>query len=261
MWNYANVRTPLQPTLMTGRVLVWFSCGAASAMAAKLAVEKYSAENVEVLYCNTLKYEHPDNLRFLRDVERWIGQPVKILDPLEYTGYADIFDVFDKTGWLVGPGGARCSTELKKRVRFLYQNPEDLHVFGLTADEPRRLERFQEDNFGLYLDWVLRDQGVTHHDCLLALKQAGIALPVLYQMGYRNNNCIGCVKGGMGYWNKIRRDFPEAFQRMVKQERKMGVSVINGVYLDELEPDRGRYEAEPDIECGPQCLIDHSEGG
>jgi PP-loop superfamily ATP-utilizing enzyme len=40
------------------RVLVWFSCGAASAVAAKLAVEKYG-DQCEVLYCDTLAYEHP----------------------------------------------------------------------------------------------------------------------------------------------------------------------------------------------------------
>ncbi len=35
----------------------------------------------------------------------------------------------------------------------------------------------------------------------------------MYDLGYPNNNCIGCVKGGMGYWNKIRKDFPEVFQK------------------------------------------------
>ncbi len=38
------------------RIVVWFSCGAASAVAAKLAVEKYN--NVMVVYCDT-GGEHP----------------------------------------------------------------------------------------------------------------------------------------------------------------------------------------------------------
>lgn len=57
------------------RRLVWFSCGAASAVAAKLAVETYG-DAVDVVYCDTLATEHPDNERFLRDVERWIGRSV-----------------------------------------------------------------------------------------------------------------------------------------------------------------------------------------
>lgn len=35
----------------------------------------------------------------------------------------------------------------------------------------------------------------------------------MYDLGYANNNCIGCVKGGIGYWNKIRIDFPEESDR------------------------------------------------
>ncbi len=102
-------------TLDTKRQIVWFSCGAASAVTAKLAVDKYP--DCEVLYCDTLKYEHPDNLRFLNDVSTWIGKPIKILKSKKYS---DIFDVFNKTGWLIGVGGARCTTELKKNVRKKY---------------------------------------------------------------------------------------------------------------------------------------------
>lgn len=77
----------------------------------------------------------------------------------------------------------------------------------------------------------------------------------MYDMGYSNNNCIGCVKGGMGYWNKIRVDFPEVFQRMSKLEREIGHSCIKGVYLDELDPDRGRMEDEIMQDCGIMCYL------
>ena len=66
----------------------------------------------------------------------------------------------------------------------------------------------------------------------------------MYDLGYPNNNCIGCVKGGMGYWNKIRVDFPEVFERRVRQERETGRSCIKGIFLDELEPDRGNMHME-----------------
>ena len=250
-----------------GRVLVWFSCGAASAVAAKLAADKYRNDNLEVLYCDTLKYESEDNPRFMRDVEQWIQWPIKTLRSEEY---ADIFDVFDKTGWLVGPNGARCTTELKKNVRKAYQWPEDVHVFGLTADETMplckrpeddRIAEMVNDNPEIFLEWNLRDAGITKRQTLQMVADAGIKLPLLYRQGYRNNNCIGCVKGGMGYWNKIRVDYPAAFARMAAQERKMDVACCKRyegktrirVFLDELPPDAGRYEEEPDIECGPQC--------
>lgn len=83
----------------------------------------------------------------------------------------------------------------------------------------------------------------------------------MYEMGYPNNNCIGCVKGGMGYWNRIRNDFPEVFKARAELERKVGMTMLkdrNGfIYLDELDPDRGNINTEIFPDCTIQCqLID-----
>ena len=75
-----------------------------------------------ILYCDTLKYDHKDNPRFMRDVEHWIGKEIVLLGSEKYK---DIYDVFDRTGWLIGVGGARCTTELKKNVRKKYQREAD----------------------------------------------------------------------------------------------------------------------------------------
>jgi hypothetical protein len=243
------MRRPRQEAFFNGeRVLVWFSCGAASACAAKLAIERYG-ERAQVLYCDTLKYEHPDNRRFMRDVEQWIGREIKVIRSDDYT---DIFDVFDKTGWLVGVGGARCTAELKRNPRQLYQRVGDYHVFGYTLDEAKRIIRFEDNNPELYLWWPLVEYGMTKQRCLDMLNQAGIELPAMYHLGYKNNNCIGCVKGKAGYWNKIRQDFPEAFARMAAQERKMNVRILH-CFLDELPADAGNYHSEYELECGPAC--------
>lgn len=245
-------------SMLSGRVVVWFSCGAASAVAAKLAVSRH--EDVVVAYCaSTLSSEHPDNLRFLRDVERWIGQPIEML----YSDrYKDTWDVWERTGWLVGPAGARCTQELKKAVRQQYEDPMgDRQVFGFTREECRRAERFRAANPEVYLDAVLIDEGLGKAECLGIIERAGIEIPAMYRLGYRNNNCIGCVKGQAGYWNKIRRDFPERFDRMAQLERRMDVAInktYDGdrrlrVFLDELPPDMGSHSDEPDIECGLLC--------
>ena len=87
----------------------------------------------------------------------------------------------------------------------------------------------------------------------------------MYKLGYRNNNCVGCVKGEAGYWNKIRVDFPETFERMAKMEDYLGrtvckiertvdgVRTIKRVSLRELPPNQGNYPSEPDIQCGIFC--------
>lgn len=76
----------------------------------------------------------------------------------------------------------------------------------------------------------------------------------MYDLGYSNNNCVGCVKGGKGYWNRIRVDFPEVFERRAKEEREVGHSCIKGVFLDELDPNAGRMEKEVMPVCGFDCL-------
>ena len=244
------------------RVLAWFSCGSASAVAAKIALDTYPGR-VEVCYCDTLAYEHPDNRRFMADVQQWLGVEIQILRSPDYT---DIYDVFRRTRWLVGPGGARCTTELKKNVRTAYQRPDDVHVFGLTVDEAQRAERFRRTNHDLTIDLPLIRHHITKTDCHRAISAAGIEQPAMYRLGYSNNNCIGCVKGGTNYWNKIRRDFPEAFDRMAQMERELDTAICKHepvgpdgkrlrlrVFLDELPPEADDGQLSFDMECGVTC--------
>lgn len=257
--NTMNSRNP--------KHIVWFSCGAPSAICADLAIKEFGAEEVEVCYCNTLAYEHPDNKRFMKDVEAWLGIEIKILSSEKYK---DIYDVFDKTGWLVGNGGARCTTELKKVVRENYQVVGDVHIFGLTAEEHARAQRMRDVHHDIRLDFILQRNRIYKDGCLEKIKAAGIEIPQMYKLGYNNNNCIGCVKGGAGYWNKIRKDFPDHFSKMAIQERKMGVACLKvecginedgkkqyrPLFLDELEPWRGDHKTEHSFECGVMCQID-----
>jgi hypothetical protein len=78
------------------------------------------------------------------------------------------------------------------------------------------------------------------------------------------NNGLGCVKGGMGYWNAIRKDFPEHFQKMAETERLIGHAVLkddNGaVFLDELDPNRGVFERDLPSDCGFTCQYDMFKG-
>ena len=98
-------------------------------------------------------------------------------------------------------------------------------------------------------EFPLIDNYLLKEECHGIADKLGLKRPVMYDLGYPNNNCIGCVKGGMGYWNKIRADFPEVFERRAKQERLIGHSCIKGIYLDELEPDRGNMNMEIMEDC------------
>lgn len=236
------------------RVVCWFSAGAASAVASKLALAA-GGPDVVVAYTDPGS-EHPDNERFLSDCERWLGRPIS---RLRSDRYRDTWQVWEERRFLVGPTGALCTAELKKRVRFGFERPDDVQVFGYTAEEGRRAARFREQNPGVDLWCPLIDRGLTKADCLGLLQRAGIELPAMYRLGYHNNNCIGCPKGGMGYWNKLRRDFPATFTRMSRLERDLGHSILSDnegpVWLDQLDPARGNHDDEPDIECSLLCAI------
>jgi len=236
------------------RVVVWFSCGAASAVAAKMAVQEYGDRCV-IAYCDT-GGEHESNKQFLLDVQEWVGAPVEILK--NTCGYTDHFDVYRKTKYLVGVRGARCTIELKKRLRFDFQRPDDIHVFGYTSDEKERADFFNRNNPELATDWILVRNNVSKEDCLGLLWQERIKIPKLYELGYGHNNCIGCVKGGKGYWNQIRKDFPEVYQEMALVEREINHSIFRKedgtrIWLDEMPKDAGNYKKEPPISCGLSC--------
>lgn len=258
-------------------MLVWFSCGAASAIAAKLAADKYRNDNIEILYCDTLKHESDDNPRFMADVSEWIGIPIKVVATknqryIDENGRADIDLVWKDRRFMAGPRGAPCTNELKRQVRRDYQLPGDLHIFGLTADETApiqtnpqkdRIRKLESQNPDIDIEWNLRDAGILKSDCYRILKEAGIQLPMLYRQGFTNNNCIGCVKGGAGYWNKVRALYPDRFSEMAKLSRQIGARLVRvslqgkptNIFLDELNPKSGNYGMEPDMDCGPQCVM------
>jgi hypothetical protein len=241
------------------RTISWFSCGAASAVATKLAIVE-SKTPVEVVYCH-VKEEHPDNMRFLKDCEAWFGQEVKILENEKYNG--SIYEVFVKRKYIVGIAGAPCTVHLKKDVRKAYEKPNDLQIFGYTSEEQDRVDRFIDANNDVRLWSILIDKGLNKEDCLAIVNRAGIELPVMYRLGYQNNNCIGCVKGGLGYWNKIKIDFPEEFNRMADLEKTLGVKILKHkgerIYLHNLPIDAGNYPKESSIECGIFCQMAEEE--
>ena len=234
------------------RIVSWFSCGAASAVATKLALAE--KEEVSIVYCE-VKEEHPDNKRFLKDCEKWFGQKISVMKDEFYDG--SIYKVFEKQ-YMRTPFGSPCTRVLKKRVRERFEKPSDIQIFGYTAEEEARENRFIDANPSVNLWSILIEKGLSKSDCLAMLQNANIELPAMYKLGYRNNNCIGCVKGGQGYWNKIRVDFPEAFEKMAALERRKGCTVLKDgagapLFLDNLPPHSGHYPTEIAIECGIFC--------
>jgi hypothetical protein len=202
------------------RIVCQFSCGAASAVATKLVLAKYGATHDIQIINAFLAEEHPDNRRFAVDCARWFGQPITLLRDEKYG--ASIVRVFRAKQYMRGLQGAPCSRMLKRKVLDAWRRPDDIIVFGYTVEEIDRLEDFRERNPDLQVKAPLIDAGLSKDDCKAMLQRAGIALPQRYLLGYDNANCIGCVKGGEGYWRAIRADFPERFDVMARVQDEIG---------------------------------------
>jgi len=242
------------------RVVCRFSCGAASAVATKLALAKYAADHDVVIHYSDTRSEHPDNERFLADCEAWFDHSVT---RLHSERYHDVWDVWTRRKMLVSgrTGFAPCTEELKRMTAEMAQRPGDIIIMGYTKEEQARFDRIRKRNPGEDLRAPLIEAQLSKSDCLAMVERAGIALPAMYGLGFKNNNCLGCPRGGMGYWNNIRRHFPETFDRMAKLERELGMAIIpdgktgNRIFLDELHPDRGDQATEPEIECSIMCAL------
>ena len=242
------------------RIVCWFSCGAASAVATKLALATYGLTHEIVIARCVVREEHQDNDRFAADCEKWFGMPITNMISADYDG--SVYNVITKRKYISGNEGAPCTMLLKKKVREDFQRPDDKHVFGYCAEEQVRYDDFLDAN-NIDCEAPLIDRQLSHANCLAMIQDAGIELPTMYKLGYQHNNCIGCVKSsGAGYWNKIKLDFPERFWMMAGMSRALGVKMVKitvaknteeRIYLDELKPGVGRYQDEPEIQCGIFC--------
>lgn len=240
-------------------IAVWFSCGAASAIAAKKTVELYSKYNTVKVINNPVKEEDEDNRRFLRDVEAWIDVPIESAFNANYPDCSAV-TVWDKRKFMSGPLGAPCTIELKKHARQQWEsnNPTGWHVLGFTAEERTRHERFVSTERSNVLPVLIR-LGLTKADCYAMLQAAGIQPPRVYAMGYPNANCIGCVKAtSPTYWNHVRTQHPEVFASRASQSREIGARLVRvrnrRIFLDELDPtEKGRALKNLDFECGIFC--------
>ena len=166
---------------MKRRKVVWFSCGVTSAVAAKIAVESHCDGDGEivVVYCDTGS-EHSDSKRFLRDCGEWLG--VKI-ETIRSKKFPDIWEVFERTGWLVGPSGARCTTEMKKIPRKAFQQADDIQIFGMDVGEIPRADRLRATEFEVDSRFPLIEAGISKRECVDIISSVGIRIPAMYLMG------------------------------------------------------------------------------
>jgi len=243
-------------TLQLERCIVMFSGGAASAVSAKMAVDEFGKDNVVLLFADTL-IEDADLYRFNDDVAEWLGIPI--------TRVADgrtPWEVFFSERMMGSSRVDHCSRILKRDILDLWMeenaNPETDAIFiGMDATESHRLAGVQGRLAPFVVRSPLDEAGLWKESVFNILRDAGLRIPRLYEMGFPHNNCGGfCVKAGQGHFKMLLEKLPDlyaeheakegAFRRISKKD----VSILRDRTGGKVSPltmkeFRRRVEDEP----------------
>lgn len=204
-------------------VVCWWSGGVTSAVACRIAIDLFGLNSCRMVMIDT-RNEDDDTYRFKKDCEKWYGKEIEVIAS---DVYPTIEDVWRRHISLNVATGAICSYQLKRVVRERWQktNDYDYQVFGFE---------FEKKEFNRALSMKLNHpkskaifplimMGYDKNACMEIVKDAGIEIPMMYQLGFNNNNCFktGCVQGGIGYWKKMKTDFPDKFEKMANLEHEL----------------------------------------
>lgn len=209
---------------MKGDIIGWWSGGITSAVTCKLCIDLYGIDNVLIIMIDT-KNEDEDTYRFKRDCQKWYGKHIEVITGIgDHREYKSIEDVWLRYNSLNVAHGAICSTDLKREVREKWQK-ENLYIhqafgFELEKKEVNRAIAMTMNHPDSKPIYPLLMYGYSKQDCIKIIEDAGIEVPRTYKLGFSNNNCFktGCVQGGIGYWQKMKRDQPEKFDKMADME-------------------------------------------
>jgi len=205
------------------KVIAWWSGGITSAVTCKICIDTYGVENVRVIFIDTFN-EDEDTYRFKKDCEVLYGKEIETIT-LIGKKYKSIQDVWIKHKSLNVAKGAVCSSELKRSVREKWQknNEYDLQAFGFEIEEINRAKSMKLNHSKAKPIFPLLLYGYSKKDCIKIMEDYGVQVPRMYYLGFHNNNCFntGCVQGGIGYWQKIRDEYPDKFNAMAEMEHKL----------------------------------------
>lgn len=201
-------------------VIAWWSGGADSAIVCWLCLLWFGKENVRIIFIDT-KNEDDDTYRFKIDCESAWGVIIETICTEQWETIEEVWDYYLSLNVATG---AICSTELKRVVRqnFQMKNQYSYQAFGFDIKEVDRAKNMRKNYPDSKPIFPLIYEMIGKGESIKMLQKQGIEVPASYRMGYSNNNCLktGCVKGGIGYWQKFRIDFPDRFYKMALREHR-----------------------------------------
>lgn len=232
------------------KIICWWSGGITSAVACKVAIDLFGVENCDVIMIDT-KNEDEDTYRFKKDCAIWFGKDISLITALG-DKYRTLEDIWYKNQSLNVAHGAICSSIAKRDLRIAWQKENNYkhQVFGFEFNKREfnralSVAKNYPDSKAIFPLLML---GYDKEKCLEIVNEAGIEVPRAYKYGFHNNNCLktGCVQGGIGYWQKMYREFPDKFNAMAKIEHDL--TNLRGYQVTMCKHQSAEAKAKPDRE-------------
>jgi len=199
--------------------IISYSGGLASFFEAKLSIDKYGENNVELVFCDT-KTEDEDLYRFLDDTEKYLGK--KIIKLVEGR---DIWQVAFDRNYMFNSMLAECSLKLKIEMFKSYISKYDMkdiivHI-GYDYTEAHRFER-TKPHYECEIKSLIMETNLTKGTMKDELCKMGIILPKLYQEGFAHNNCGGfCFRAGIGHFKQLYLKRPKTYDYHMNKESEL----------------------------------------
>lgn len=204
----------------------WLSAGVSSFVAGWLA-----RDHIDRYIYIDIDDQHPDSLRFIRDCEAALGKTVEVLRSRQYKS---VSDVCRGVRFVRRMTYAPCTDYLKKRVRkeweYAHKEYALTYIWGMDLNEKARAERIEESMAEFGHEFPLIERGLTKQDAHGILKRLGINRPVMYDLGYQNNNCVGCLRGGARVLEQNPRGLPGGVRRPRKDGTRDRTLYYQGLF-------------------------------
>jgi hypothetical protein len=222
------------------KIVGQISGGLSSWVAAKRMLAKYPDAEHVLLFADT-KIEDEDLYRFLDDVGRDLEMPI--------TRIADgrtPWEVFRDHRFLGNSRVDPCSKVLKRDLlqKWMAERCDPATTLVYTGlgwwEEYRQIELAERKaKIGwTYVAPLCEPPLITHPMMEEMAEAAGIAVPRLYKLGFKHNNCGGgCVKAGIGQFAHLYKVLPQVFDKWEREELRMRIFLGKNVAI--LEDRRG----------------------
>lgn len=203
--------------------IVLFSGGLASFEMAQRVLNKYNRQSVRFWFFDT-QIEDQGLYQFLSDCESALDVTIE-----RHADGRHPWQVFRDERYIGNTRVPLCNRVLKRELleRLLKShfpaNNVVLH-FGFEWAEAGRMEKagikWRARNYRVEFP-LAKPPFLTTEDFVTRVRQRGIKVPRLYQLGFRHNNCGGaCVQAGIGQWSRLWRLFPDRYVWHERQEEE-----------------------------------------